>query len=94
MTRTFTLLNGAMGLDFNDGTSIKADHRGRVVVSDEKAAEIKGSAAMRRYDAILEVTPMGHTSRPDDPHCACGFSYWPWQHECPKCGSKLMDQEA
>jgi hypothetical protein len=92
--KQFTLLNGAMGLDFNDGTSVKADSRGRVVVSDERAAEIKRSAAMRRYDAILEVVPTSHISRPDDPHCECGFAYWSWQTKCPKCGSTLVDKEA
>ena len=89
MTKQFSLLGGAMGLDFNDGSSVKADSRGRVVVSDEKAAEIMGSAALRRYDAIIAVAPMKQTSRPEDPKCECGFAYWPWTKVCPKCGSEL-----
>jgi hypothetical protein len=93
VTKTFTLLNGARGLDFPDGRSIQADSRGRVVVSDEQAAAIKGSAAMHRYDAILEIAPMRHTSHPEDRACECGFVPWPWQKSCSRCGSTIVDTQ-
>ena len=93
MTKTFTLLNGAMGIDFPDGRSIKADSRGRVVVSDEQAAAIRTSAAKQRYDAILEITPMGHIPHLGGPECPCGCRPWPWQKNCPRCGSIMEPQE-
>lgn len=83
---TFQLLGGARGVDFPDGTSLKADRRGRITVPEEMAVAIRGSAAKHRYDAILEVAPMRQTSRPGDFICGCGFAPWPWQHECPRCG--------
>jgi hypothetical protein len=89
LTKTFSLLGGAMGLDFNNGANVRADRRGRVVVSDAQAAEIRGSAAMKRYDAIIEVAPMRPTHVSGDRVCPCGYAPWKYQHVCPKCGSKL-----
>jgi hypothetical protein len=88
------LLPGAMGLDFPGGASVKADRRGRVTVSDEQAAAVRASAASRRYDAIIQVAPMRHSSRPDDYACACGFVPWRWQMggECPHCGGPLQGE--
>ena len=93
MSRTLQLLPGALGLDFPDGSSVKADRRGRVTVSDEQAAAVHTSSAKHRYDAIIEVAPMRTHSRPEDPACGCGFVYWRWQRgkDCPRCGSKLED---
>ena len=78
-----------MGLDFRDGTNVRADRRGRVVVSDAQAAEIQGSAAMKRYDAIIGVAPMRPTHVSGDRVCPCGYAPWRYQHVCPKCGSEL-----
>jgi hypothetical protein len=86
---TIQMMPGGRGLDFPDGTSLKADHRGRVHVTDEQATAVKGSAAKRRYDAIIEVAPMRHSARPDEYICSCGYAPWPWQHECPRCGAVL-----
>jgi hypothetical protein len=88
----FQLLPGAKGLDFPGGTSLKADRRGRITVSDEQAAAIRGSAAKRRYDAIIEVAPMRHVSTPGEATCGCGFAYWPWQKSCPRCGADLEEK--
>jgi hypothetical protein len=78
-----------MSLDFHDGSSVKADRRGRVVVSDAQAAEIEGSAAMKRYDAIVGVAPMRPTHVKGARVCPCGYAPWGYQHQCPKCGSDL-----
>ncbi len=86
---TFQLLGGAKGLDFPGGASLKADKRGRVTVSEEAARLIRGSAAMVRYDAILEVAPARFHAKPDDFTCGCGFSPWSWQKVCPRCGTAL-----
>ena len=80
-----------MGLDFPEGGSVKADRRGRVTVSDEQAAAIRGSAAMRRYDAIVELAPMRPSSvRPRGVICECGVALWSWQDHCPKCGHEVV----
>jgi hypothetical protein len=85
----FQLLPGARGLDFPDGRSIKADRRGRVKVYDDTAREIRGSAAFRRYDSMVDVASYRGHSDPDDVACACGFVPWAWTRTCPKCGSSL-----
>lgn len=89
MTKTFQLLGGALGVDLPDGRSLRADRRGRVVVDDADAAAFRGSSAMRRYDAIIEVASYRRVSGPDDRVCDCGFAPWPWQRECPRCGDAL-----
>ena len=81
-----------MGLDFNSGANVRADRRGRIVVSDEQAAEIRGSAAMRRYDAIQEIAPMRPTHVKGARVCPCGYAPWSWQKSCPKCGSELQEK--
>jgi hypothetical protein len=88
----FQLLQGARGLDFPGGVSLQADHRGRITVSDEQAAAIRGSVAKRRYDSIIEVAPMRHHAQTGEATCACGFSPWSWQKECPRCGADLENK--
>ncbi len=88
---TFQLLQGARGLDFEGGGSLRADKRGRVQVSEETAAAIRSSAAMHRYDAIVEVAPGRYASGRDEPTCDCGFAPWPWHRTCPRCGAVLVE---
>lgn len=88
----FQLLPGAVGLDFEGGGSVKADRRGVVTVSEEAAARIRGSAAFRRYDALVEVAPLRSASRRTDRSCGhCHFTPWPWQAQttCPRCGEQM-----
>lgn len=90
----FVMLPGAKGLDFDGGGRIQADKRHRVRVDDRTAAAIRGSAAMRHYDAILEVTPGSHWSDPNEYVHPCGFAPWPWQEICPRCGDPITRTEA
>lgn len=86
----FQLFPGARGLDFEGGGSVKADHRGRIKVSDEQAERIRGSSAMHRYDSIIEIAPGRYTPKPDDRTCpACGRTAWPWHTVCARCGEPL-----
>ncbi len=85
----FQLLPGARGMDFDGGGSVYADKRGRVKVSEEAAQLIRGSAAYRRYDAMVEVAPGRFHASKNDFTCQCGFAPWAWQNTCPKCGAKL-----
>jgi hypothetical protein len=89
----FVLLPGARGLDFDGGGRIQADRRHRVKVDDSTAAAIRGSAAMRRYDAIIEVVPGGSSASPGDYVHDCGFAPWPWQEACPRCGDPINRSE-
>jgi len=91
----FQLLGGARGLDMPDGSSVQADRHGRVVVQDEAAASIRGSAAMRRYDAIVEIAPARYSAGAvDGRECpSCGRSCWPWTTECGRCGSALAPSD-
>lgn len=83
---------GGRGLDLPDGTRLKADGRHRVRVTDEQAAAIRGSSALRRYDALIEVAPgRGWASASEYVH-PCGFAPWPWQTVCPRCGDPLPDE--
>jgi hypothetical protein len=91
----FQLLPGAVGIDLPDGSSIKADRTGQVRVDDHAAEAIRGSAAMRRYDAIVEVPPAGFAGvrGAGEAACAgCNFRAWPWQKTCPRCGGPLEAQ--
>ncbi len=88
---TFQLLPGARGLDFEGGASLRADGRGRVTVSEETARAIRGSSAMHRYDAIVEVAPGRYGTLPVDRTCGCGFAPWPWQASCPRCGADIPE---
>jgi hypothetical protein len=84
---TYQLLPGATGVDFPGSARLHADRRGRINVTDEQAAAIHGSAAKRRYDALLEVAPMRPSARRGDLVCPCGFAPWAYQKSCPRCGS-------
>jgi hypothetical protein len=90
---TFQLLGGARGVDLPGGRSIQADRHGRVIVDDAAARQIRGSAAMRRYDAVLEVIPGGSLAKATDYVHVCGFTPWPWQDVCPRCGGELPSRE-
>lgn len=90
----FQLLPGARGLDFPGGGSVQADRRGQVLVTDEQAAQIRGSAAARRYDALIELAPARGFARRDEPTCSCGFAPWKWQETCPRCGADLRKELA
>jgi hypothetical protein len=84
----FQLLPGARGVDLPDGSSVQADRRGIVNVSDAQASAIKGSSAARRYDAVFELAPARGFSSRDEFTCpTCGFAPWPWATECSKCGA-------
>lgn len=82
----FQLLPGAKGLDFPEGVTLRPDARGRLKVNDTVAARIRGSAAFRRYDTMVEVAPARFHAELDAFACECGFSPWPWQNDCPRCG--------
>lgn len=86
---TFQLLPDAKRLNWRDGRSIAADSHGRVHVDESMAREIRGSAAMHRYDAILEVVTKGGRVHQDDYVHDCGFAPWRWQATCPRCGEGL-----
>jgi hypothetical protein len=81
----FALLGGARGVDFDGGGGIRADSRGRIHVTDEQAAAIRGSSALRRYDAIIEVKPARATKTATRMHCRRGL--WDWESICPRCGA-------
>ncbi len=89
---TFQLLPGAFGLDFPGGRHARADRRGRVTVDEETARLVRASSAARRYDALLEVAPGRFRPRAGDRACPCGFSPWPWQSACPRCGAALAPE--
>lgn len=90
----FQLMPGATGLDLPDGRRLSVDRRGQVEVDDHAARDILGSAAYRRYDALLEVAPGRFFPTRADLVCACGFTPWPWQATCPRCGANLTAPEA
>ncbi len=83
----FALLGGARGVDFDGGGSIHADHRGRIHVTDEQAAAIRGSSALRRYDALIEVKPSRATRTASRSCCRRGL--WDWERTCPRCGREV-----
>ena len=87
MTRRFVLLPGARGLDFEDGSTVRADHRGAVSLSDEQAAQIKTSSAAHRYDSVLEIAPARFHPGRSDPTCrVCSRTLWAWQDGlCRRC---------
>lgn len=86
MVRTFTVLPGARGFDLPDGRSFAADRRGRVRVPDEVGDAVVRSAAMRRYDAILEPAAGRFFPGRGGFVCPCGYAPWEWQTSCPRCG--------
>jgi hypothetical protein len=86
----FQLLPGAKSIKMPDGRTIVADRRGRVTVDDNSARAISGSAAMRRYDAILPVAPGRYAGTgTGGGECSCGFALWPWHTACPKCSAPV-----
>ncbi len=91
MPSRFQLLPGALGVDLPDGRSIKADRRGVITAwNDADARAIRGSSAMHRYDAVIELGQARFHSLPGDRLCAgCNFSPWGWQTVCPRCGADL-----
>lgn len=88
----FVLINGARGIDLDGGGSVQADHRGRIKVSDEVAERIRGSSALKRYDAILEIRPGRGFGRVSD-RIHCGRTMWAWESTCPKCGAPVPAEE-
>ena len=88
----FQLLPGAFGVDFPSGRHVRADHRGRITVTDEQAAAMRGSSAAHRYDAMVELAPGRFAPSKDDPTCpTCGRTPWPWQTACGRCGTTLKE---
>jgi hypothetical protein len=83
----FALLGGARGVDFDGGGSIRADSRGRIHVTDEQAAAIRGSSALHRYDALIEVKPSHATTTAARSCCRRGL--WDWEQTCPRCGREV-----
>ena len=83
----FALLGGARGVDFDGGGGLKADKRGRIHVTDEQAAAIRGSSAARRYDALVEIRSAGRTQTASRTHCRRGM--FEWESTCPKCGQHV-----
>jgi hypothetical protein len=83
----FQLFPGSTGVDLDGGGSIKADHHGRITVSDAVAERIRGSSALRRYDAIIEIPPSRGQASSDDRMCPdCGRrTLWTWQQRCGRC---------
>jgi hypothetical protein len=88
----FQLLPGALGMDMPDGRKIQADRRGRVRVDDQTARAIVGSAAYRRYDAMIPLAAGRFYPPADSFVCGCGFSPWPWQDTCPRCGTTFKSE--
>ena len=85
MTQTIRVPRGGSGLNLADGTEYKADCHGRVHVDrSDHARQILRNPQMRYYDAIDGGVWRIHGG--DGWTCSCGFSAWPWQHECPRCG--------
>ena len=84
----FALLGGARGVDFDGGGGLKADKRGRIHVTDEQAAAIRGSSAARRYDALVEIKP-SRASKMTGTRTHCRRSLWDWESTCPKCGQHV-----
>ncbi len=80
----FALLGGARGVDFDGGGSLRANSRGRIHVTDEQAAAIRGSSAARRYDAVVEVKPARASTTATRSCCRRGL--WDWEATCPRCG--------
>lgn len=85
MTRTITLPRGCTGLNLADGTEYKADRFGRVHVDrDDHQRQILRNPQMRYYDAV--DGGVWRIRGSEGWICACSFSAWPWQTECPRCG--------
>ena len=88
----FVLINGARGIDLDGGGSVQADHRGRIKVSDEVAERIRGSSAMHRYDAIVEILPGRGSGRATD-RLHCRRTLFDYEATCPRCGTPVPYQE-
>ncbi len=76
-------------VEMRDGTKYKVGRNGSVNIDNPKhEAELRSHGAPDEGETgwlSPRLAYMNVTSKP----CSCGFSAWPWQSVCPRCGTAL-----
>ena len=84
MAERFRVPNKCIGITMPDGR--KYDARGGTVeVPDRDAGTVRRSHTQGLGLVTGEVFGFAGEGK----SCACGFSAWPWQTICPRCGREV-----
>lgn len=76
-------------VEMRDGTKYRVGRTGSVLIDNPKhEAELLRHGAPDEGETGWLSPRLGYMAAESKP-CACGFSAWPWQTVCPRCGSAL-----
>ncbi len=78
-------------VQMRDGTTYEVSRNGYVSIDRNDHLDQlrrRGTDALNAEQVLESPTLMVHL--PDGNVCpGCGFSAWPWQRSCPRCGGRL-----
>jgi hypothetical protein len=74
-------------VEMRDGTKYHVGRNGAVALSADHSAEVAKYGQQLGETGYIGPT-LGYVDLPGRT-CGCGFTAWPWQHECGRCGAAL-----
>ena len=89
---TLSVPPGCTGVELPNGKKLDANKSGKITVDDSVAEKYAMKSTVANMGVLTRASYSFNTTGVDSKVCSsCPFTGFPWQEECPKCGSKMMN---